>query len=37
MFWAFEMSFDVDILAFLATFLLKIGQNFIQFSGHTER
>jgi hypothetical protein len=30
-FWAFKLSFDVDILVFLATF----SKNFIQFSGHT--
>jgi hypothetical protein len=42
MFWVFELSFDADILTFFAIFgglfgLLfpKIGQNFIQFSGHT--
>jgi hypothetical protein len=34
MFWAFKLSFGVDILAFLAIFP-KIRQNFIQFSGHT--
>jgi hypothetical protein len=34
MFNAFKSSFDVNILAFLATFSPKIGQNFIQFSGH---
>jgi hypothetical protein len=34
MFWSFKLSFDVDILAFLATFP-KIGQHFNQCSGHS--
>jgi hypothetical protein len=35
MFWSFRGSFDVDAVAFLATFS-KIGQNFNVFSGHTD-
>jgi hypothetical protein len=31
----FQIKRYVDILAFLATFSKKIGQNFIQLSGHT--
>jgi hypothetical protein len=34
MFLTFKLSFNVDILTFLANFS-KIGQNFKQFSGHT--
>ncbi len=34
MFWAFKLSFDVNIKAFGQLFQ-KIGQNFIHFSGHT--
>jgi hypothetical protein len=35
MFWAFKLSFDLDILVFRPIFP-KIWRNFIQFSGHTE-
>jgi hypothetical protein len=34
MFWAFKLSFDVNILAFWPLFP-KIGRNSIQFYGHT--
>jgi hypothetical protein len=34
MFWAFKLSFDVDILVFRPIFP-KIWQNFIQLYGHT--
>jgi hypothetical protein len=33
MFWAFQLSFDVNILSFWSLFP-KNGQNFITFSGH---
>jgi hypothetical protein len=34
MFWAFNLSFNADILAFGPLFP-RIGQNFIQISGRT--
>jgi len=34
MFWAFKLSFDVDILVFWTTFS-KIRQHFIHSSGHS--
>ncbi len=33
-FWPFKFSFDIDILVFWPLFT-KIGQLFIQYSGHT--
>jgi hypothetical protein len=36
MFRAFKFTFGVDILVFMPLFP-KIGQDFIQFSGHTGR
>jgi hypothetical protein len=35
MFWAFKLSFDVNIKAFGQLFQ-KFGQNFIHCSGHTD-
>ncbi len=43
MFWVFELSFVVDILAYFdlktvgATFLKKLGQFFFKSSGHPDR
>jgi hypothetical protein len=35
MFWAFRLSFDVDILENFGYFFPKIKPNFIELSGHT--
>jgi hypothetical protein len=35
MHWTIKLSFNVDILTFLAIFS-KLGRNFKQFSGHTD-
>jgi hypothetical protein len=35
MFWAFKLSFDVEISVFWATFFQTLGENCITFSGHT--
>jgi hypothetical protein len=34
--WALKFSYDVDILVFFGHFFPKFGENFIQFSCHTD-